>query len=70
MASFKTLNPVLRAVGYDEMTDHRFLNADRSLQESCFSSGARILVNFSSAAINHDGVDVPAEGFVMLPPSP
>lgn len=34
-------------VGWDELIDHKALNNDRSVQESCFSSGWAVTVNFS-----------------------
>ncbi len=34
------------AAGFDDMTDHEFLNADRSLQRTRFASGAWAVVNF------------------------
>jgi len=34
-------------IGFDEMTNHCFLSADRLVQETCFSSGRTVVVNFS-----------------------
>lgn len=34
-------------IGFDEMTDHRFLSPDRLVQETSFSSGRAAVVNFS-----------------------
>lgn len=34
-------------IGWDELVDHRALTEDRSVQESCFSSGWAIIANFS-----------------------
>jgi hypothetical protein len=36
-----------RKIGYDELVDHRALTADRTVQQSRFSSGWEITVNFS-----------------------
>jgi hypothetical protein len=37
-------------IGLDEMTDHRFLSKDRLVQETRFSSGRAVVVNFGSEA--------------------
>ena len=33
-------------IGFDEMIDHRFLTTDRMVQETRFSSGWNVVVNF------------------------
>ena len=45
--SYRDVCPVARAVGYAEMTDHRFLTADRGAQQTAFANGIAITVNFS-----------------------
>ncbi len=37
-------------IGFDEMLDHQFLSDDRLVQQSCFSSGWTVVVNFSDDA--------------------
>jgi hypothetical protein len=44
--SYKDTCTVARAVGYAEMTDHRFLTADRSVQQTRFANGVVVTVNF------------------------
>jgi len=44
--SYKNVCPVARAVGYAEMTDHRFLTPDRNVQQTSFANGTTITVNF------------------------
>jgi hypothetical protein len=44
--SYKNVCPVARAVGYAEMTDHRFLTPDRNVQQTVFSNGITVTVNF------------------------
>ncbi len=44
--SYKKICPVARAVGYAEMTDHRFLTANRNVQQTTFANGITITVNF------------------------
>jgi len=46
--SYKDICPVARAVGYSEMTDHRFLTPDRNVQQTSFANGTTITVNFGS----------------------
>ena len=44
--SYKDICAVVRAVGYAEMTDHRFLTADRDVQQTRFSNGVTVTANF------------------------
>jgi len=44
--SYKNICGFARMVGYSEMTDHRFVTADRAVQETKFANGAAVLVNF------------------------
>jgi hypothetical protein len=44
--SYKNTCTVARAVGYSEMTDHRFLTQDRSVQQTRFANGVVVTVNF------------------------
>jgi len=44
--SYKNVCPAARAVGYAEMTDHQFLTPDRDVQQTTFSNGVTITVNF------------------------
>ena len=37
-------------IGFDEMVAHRFLTDDRLIQETRFSSGRAVVVNFSDSA--------------------
>jgi len=47
LQSYKNVCPVARAVGYAEMTDHRFLTTNRDVQQTTFANGIIITVNFS-----------------------
>jgi hypothetical protein len=49
LESYQTICPTVRAVGYSEMTDHRFLTADRDVQQSAFANGVTVTVNFGAA---------------------
>lgn len=44
--SYKNICEVTRAVGYAEMTNHRFLTPDRDVQQTTFANGVTVTVNF------------------------
>jgi hypothetical protein len=46
--SYKDVCKIARAVGYSEMTDHRFLTPDRNVQQTSFANGTTITVNFGN----------------------
>lgn len=50
--SYNNVCKVARAVGYAEMTDHRFLTPDRDIQQTSFANGTTITVNFSGKPYN------------------
>ncbi len=45
-----------RQIGWDDMTGHRFLSDDYKVQESTFSSGAKVWVNYNSGEYKISGV--------------
>jgi len=45
-----------RAIGWDQMVDHRFLSADYQVQETAFSSGAKVWVDFNKKQFKITGV--------------
>ena len=45
-----------RAIGWDEMVDHRFLSQDYKVQETTFSSGAKVRVDFNKRQFKITGV--------------
>jgi hypothetical protein len=47
--SYRNTCPIVRATGYSEMTDHRFLTPDRSVQQTSFANGVTVTVNFGEA---------------------
>jgi hypothetical protein len=47
--SYNDICPVVRAVGYAEMTDHSFLTPDRDVQQTTFANGITITVNFGDS---------------------
>ena len=66
--SYQMTSPVARATGYSEMTDHRVLSADRTVQESRFSNGTVVTVNFGDAPfVLSDGSSLPARAYRVAP---
>jgi hypothetical protein len=68
VSSYQAVAPVLRAIGYEEMTGHRFLNADRTLQETAFASGHKVIANFAAKPQTAADREIPAGGFVLIAP--
>jgi len=57
--SYKNICEVTRAVGYAEMTGHRFLTPDRDVQQTTFSNGVTVTVNFGDKPYNlPDGKEI------------
>jgi hypothetical protein len=57
--SYKDTCTVVRAVGYAEMTDHRFLTTDRTVQQTQFANGVVVTVNFGDKPFRlPDGSDL------------
>jgi len=64
--SYKNISPVARAVGYAEMTDHRFLTTDRSVQQTQFANGISVTVNFGDKLYRlPDGKKVEPMGYIV-----
>ncbi|MDZ4808741.1 MAG: glycoside hydrolase [Bacteroidota bacterium] len=64
--SYKNICPWLQQIGYDEMVSHRFLSVDRKVQESVFSSGKKIIVNFRDTDFNYQNKLIKAKGFLIF----
>ncbi|MGA1865095.1 MAG: glycoside hydrolase [bacterium] len=65
--SYQDVCPVARATGYSEMTDHRFLLPDRSVQQTAFSNGIKVIVNFGDKLYTlADGKIVNPMGFLVI----
>jgi hypothetical protein len=59
--SYKNTCTVARAVGYSEMTDHRFLTQDRTVQQTQFANGVIVTVNFGDKPFRlPDGTEIAA----------
>ncbi|MHC4084734.1 MAG: glycoside hydrolase [Planctomycetota bacterium] len=64
--SYKNVCPVARAVGYAEMTDHRFLTGDRSVQQTKFANGISVTVNFGNKLYRlPDGKKIESRGYFV-----
>jgi hypothetical protein len=63
LATDEFLKPIFAAVEFSKMTDHRFLSEDRLLQQSVFTNGATITVNFAESPREYGGTSIPALGY-------
>lgn len=62
--SYQQTCPTIRRVGYSEMTDHRFLTPDRSVQQTTFANGVKVTVNFGPSDFRQaDGVPLGPLGY-------
>ncbi len=62
--SYKNICPLVRAVGYAEMLDHRFLTPDRAVQQTTFANGVTVTVNFAEEPYRlDDGTEIEAAGY-------
>jgi hypothetical protein len=55
----------LQQICYDELVSHRFVNEDRTIQETQFSSGKRAIVNFSDKVYPFEGEIIEPRGFIV-----
>ncbi len=66
LESYNKVIPWLKQVCCDEMVSHRFVTEDHMVQESIFSSGKSVVVNFGDKDYVHDGVTIPARDYVAF----
>lgn len=64
--SYNNVCPWLGEIAYDEMVSHRFITGDHKVQESVFSSGKRVIVNFGDAAYTHEGKVIKARSSLRI----
>lgn len=62
--SYKYICPWLEQIAYDELVSHRFVTADHKVQESTFSSGKKVVVNFGDEPVIANGKTIKARGFI------
>jgi hypothetical protein len=53
--SYLASSAITRATAYSEMTNHRFLTPDRSVQQTTFANGVRVTVNFGDVEFSQQG---------------
>ncbi|TCN59556.1 hypothetical protein D0809_06525 [Flavobacterium circumlabens] len=64
--SYQNICPWLQKIGYDELVSHRFVTLDHEVQESIFSSGKKVVVNFSDDDVTFEGKNIKARGFITF----
>ncbi len=64
--SYKKVVPWLQQIASDEMVSHRFLSPDHKIQESVFSSGKKVVVNFGDSEVFWEGKSIKPKGFLIL----
>jgi hypothetical protein len=62
------LGKLHRRTAHQQMTTHRFLTEDFSVQESQFEDGTRVVVNFGITSFQLDGYTIAPKGFLMEEP--
>jgi hypothetical protein len=63
--SYKKVCPWLQQVAYDELVSHRFVTEDHKVQESVFSSGKKVIVNFGDSDSLVAGEVLKAKSFLI-----
>ncbi len=53
-------------IGLAEMTDHRFLDEDYKVEMTTFSTGDRIICNFSDQSFDYAGKQIEAKNYIIL----
>jgi hypothetical protein len=64
--SYRKVCPWLQQICYDELVSHRFVSADRKVQETSFSSGKRAVVNFGDTHYTFEGRVIEPHGFILI----
>ncbi|MDP2889098.1 MAG: DUF5696 domain-containing protein [Bacteroidota bacterium] len=62
--SYKKVCPWLQQIAYDDLVSHRFVSSDHKVQESTFSSGKKIVVNFGDTDYSFEGKTIKAKGYL------
>jgi len=62
--SYKMVCPWLQQISTDELVSHRFVTEDHKVQESVFSSGKKIVVNFGDEDYTFSGKIVKAKSYL------
>ncbi len=64
--SYKNVCPWLQQIATDELVSHRFVTDDHKVQESVFSSGKRVVVNFGEVETEFEGKTIKPKGFFII----
>jgi hypothetical protein len=64
--SYKNVVPWLEQIASDEMVSHRFVSPDHKVQESVFSSGKKVVVNFGDSEVLLEGKSIKPKDFLIL----
>jgi len=64
--SYKKVCPWLQQIATDELVLHRFVTEDHKVQESVFSSGKKIVVNFGDVDFSFNGSMVKSKSFIEI----
>lgn len=64
--SYKKVCPWLQQIGYDELISHRFVTDDHKVQESVFSSGKKVVVNFGDTDVAFKGKTIKVKGYLII----
>ena len=64
--SYNSFSPWLKQIQYDEMISHRFLTNDHKIQETVFSSGKKVIVNFGENDKVIDGNVIKRRSFLTM----
>jgi hypothetical protein len=63
MATQKHVYEWFQQIATAAMVNHRFIGSDNSLEETVFSNGLGIVVNFANQPQRHEGLEIPANGY-------
>jgi len=63
LTSYHLISSITRNVAFDEMTKHSFLSTDKMIQQTEFSNGWKVTVNFDKVPHSIDSRQLAAKGF-------
>ncbi len=63
--SYKKVCPWLQQIGYDELVSHSFITDDHKVQESVFSSGKKVVVNFGDTEYIFDDKTIKPKSYIL-----
>lgn len=64
--SYKNVCPWLEQIATDELVSHRFVTNDHKIQESVFSSGKKVVVNFGDDDFKLEGKMLKAKSYLTI----